>query len=83
MLAVADFLWKNLQKHKVMVKKQLKITLVRSTIDRPETQKATVRGLGLRKLHDSVLLEDTQAIRGMVRKVQHLLSVEPASSSSK
>lgn len=57
---------------------KLKITLVHSTIDRPATQKATVRGLGLRKLHHSVLREDTDAIRGMIRKVQHLVEVEPA-----
>lgn len=57
---------------------KLKITLTRSAIDRPKTQKATVRGLGLRKLNHSVVLEDTDAIRGMVRKVQHLVTVEPA-----
>ncbi len=57
---------------------KLKVTLVRSTIDRPETQKRTVTGLGLRKLNSSVVLEDTHAIRGMIRKVQHLLAVEPA-----
>ena len=57
---------------------KLKVTLVRSTINRPATQKATVRGLGLRRLQHSVLLEDTHAIRGMIRKVQHLVAVEPA-----
>lgn len=57
---------------------KLKVTLVRSTIDRPETQKRTVTGLGLRKLNHSVVLEDTDSIRGMIRKVQHLLAVEPA-----
>ena len=56
----------------------LKITLVRSAIDRPKTQKATVRGLGLRKLNHFVIREDTDAIRGMVRKIQHLVAVEPA-----
>ncbi len=58
--------------------KKLKITLVRSTIDRQARQKAVVAGLGLRKLHQSVIREDTDAIRGMVRKVQHLVAVEPA-----
>lgn len=58
--------------------KKLKITLVRSTIDRKADQKATVRGLGLRKLNHSVIREDTDAIRGMVRKIQHLVAVEPA-----
>ena len=57
---------------------KLKVTLVRSTIDRPETQKRTVKGLGLRKLNSSVVLEDTDSIRGMIRKVQHLVAVEPA-----
>lgn len=57
---------------------KLKVTLVRSTIDRPKTQKATVTGLGLRKRGSSVILEDTRAVRGMIRKVQHLLAVEPA-----
>ena len=57
---------------------RLKITLVRSPIKRPETQKRTVRGLGLHKLNQSVVLEDTNSIRGMIRKVQHLVAVEPA-----
>ena len=57
---------------------KLKVTLVRSTIDRQAKQKATVRGLGLRKLNHSVVLEDTDSIRGMIRKVQHLVTVEPA-----
>jgi large subunit ribosomal protein L30 len=57
---------------------KLKITLVRSAIDRPKTQKDTVRGLGLRRLHQSVVREDTPSIRGMVRKIQHLVTVAPA-----
>ena len=57
---------------------KLKVKLVHSTIDRPETQKATVRGLGLRRLNHSVVLEDTPSIRGMIRKVQHLVTVAPA-----
>jgi large subunit ribosomal protein L30 len=56
----------------------LLVTLVRSTIDRPRTQKATVRGLGLRRLNHSVVLEDSNCIRGMIRKVQHLVAVESA-----
>ena len=56
---------------------KLKVTLVRSTIDRQKTQKLTVKGLGLRKLNHSVVLEDTDSIRGMIRKVQHLVTVEP------
>lgn len=55
---------------------KLKVTLVRSAIDRPRTQKETVRGLGLRKLNQSRILVDTPSIRGMIRKVQHLVKVE-------
>ena len=57
---------------------KLKVTLVRSPIDRTKKQKDTVRGLGLRRLNHSVILEDTPSIRGMIRKVQHLVAVEPA-----
>lgn len=57
---------------------KLKVTLVRSTIHRSNDQKQTVRGLGLRRLNHSVEVEDTRAVRGMIRKVQHLISVEPA-----
>lgn len=57
---------------------KLKVTLVRSAIDRTQKQKDTVRGLGLRRLHHSVVLEDTPSIRGMIRKVQHLVNVAPA-----
>ena len=60
---------------------KLKVTLVNSPIDRPKTQKATVRGLGLRRLNHAVIVEDTPAIRGMIRKVQHLVSVEPADNA--
>lgn len=56
---------------------KLKVTLVRSPIDRTQKQKDTVRGLGLRRLNRSVVLEDTPSIRGMIRKVQHLVAVEP------
>lgn len=57
---------------------KLKVTLVCSTIDREKSQKATIRGLGLRRLHHTVVVEDSLAVRGMIRKVQHLVSVEPA-----
>ncbi|MBX5435840.1 MAG: 50S ribosomal protein L30 [Alicyclobacillaceae bacterium] len=56
--------------------KKLAITLVRSTIGRPETQRRTVQALGLRKLHQTVLHDDTAPIRGMVNRVQHLVRVE-------
>ena len=55
---------------------KLKITLTRSLIGRPEDQRATVKALGLRKMHSFIVQEDTPAIKGMVRKVEHLVTVE-------
>jgi large subunit ribosomal protein L30 len=55
---------------------KLKITLTRSLIGRPEKQRATVKALGLKKLNSSVVQEANDAIRGMVHKVQHLVTVE-------
>ena len=54
----------------------LKITLTRSLIGRPEDQRATVKALGLKKTNTFVVQEDTPVIRGMVRKVEHLVTVE-------
>jgi large subunit ribosomal protein L30 len=56
--------------------KKLKITQVRSTIDRPKDQKRTIVALGLGKLHRSVVHGDTPQIRGMAKKVSHLVNVE-------
>ena len=55
---------------------KLKITLTRSVISRPQTQRDTVRALGLRKLNSSVELPDNAAIRGQIHKVEHLVTVE-------
>jgi large subunit ribosomal protein L30 len=55
---------------------KLKITLTRSLIGRQEDQRATVKALGLGKTNSSVLKEDNPAIRGMIRKVIHLVKVE-------
>ncbi len=55
---------------------RLKVTQVRSAIDRPKEQKATIRRLGLHRLHDSVVKDDRPEIRGMIRAVQHLVTVE-------
>ena len=55
---------------------KLKLTLVRSVIGKSKDQKATVEALGLRKMNQTVTKEGTPQIKGMVRKVQHLLSVE-------
>lgn len=55
---------------------KLKITLTRSLIGRPEDQRATVRALGLGKTNSTVEQDDTAVIRGMIRKVEHLVTVE-------
>jgi large subunit ribosomal protein L30 len=55
---------------------KLKVTQVRSVIDRPKEQKDTVRRLGLHRMHDSVVKEDRPDVRGMIAKVQHLVRVE-------
>lgn len=55
---------------------KLKITLVRSLIGRPETQRVTVRTMGLNKLNSSVIQADNPQIRGMINKVSHLVKVE-------
>ena len=55
---------------------KVKVTLKRSLIGRPETQRRTVRSMGLRKLNSTVELEDTPAIRGQLHKVEHLITVE-------
>ncbi len=57
---------------------KLKVTLLRSGINRPEKQKLTIRGLGLSRPNRLVILNDTVAIRGMIRKVSHLVKVEGA-----
>ena len=54
----------------------IKVTLVKSVIGRIEAHKATVRGLGLRRMHHTVQVQDTQAIRGMINTVNYLLKVE-------
>jgi large subunit ribosomal protein L30 len=56
--------------------KKIKITQVKSVIDRSERQKRTVEALGLRKVHATVEVEATPQILGMVRKVNHLVKVE-------
>ena len=58
--------------------KKIKITQTGSPIRRDKTQRATLVGLGLNKLHRTVEIEATPEVMGQVRKVQHLLSVEQA-----
>ncbi len=55
---------------------KIKITQIKSVIDRTERQKRTVEALGLKKINHSVEVEATPAIIGMVRKVNHLVAVE-------
>ncbi|QEI08767.1 50S ribosomal protein L30 [Pigmentiphaga aceris] len=61
-----------------MADKRIKVTLVRSPIGTPESHRATVRGLGLRGINTSRVLEDTPEVRGMIRKVIYLLTVAEA-----
>jgi len=58
--------------------KKIKITLVKSPIDRPERQKLTLKALGLKKTNSSKEVEATPQVLGMVRKVEHLVKVEEA-----
>jgi large subunit ribosomal protein L30 len=55
---------------------KLKVTQVRSAIGRPKDQKATIRRLGLHRMHDTVVKDDRPDIRGMIAKVHHLVRVE-------
>jgi len=55
---------------------QLKITLIKSPIGRPERHRRILKSLGLTKLNKTVLKEDVPEIRGMIKKVSHLLRVE-------
>ncbi len=56
--------------------KNLRVTLVKSPIGFPKEQKATVRALGFRRLHQTVEHKDTPALRGMLIKVIHLLTIQ-------
>ncbi|MDO8347455.1 MAG: 50S ribosomal protein L30 [Rugosibacter sp.] len=59
-----------------MAEKTVRVTLVKSVIGTKEDHRATVRGLGLRRLNSSAILEDTPAVRGMIRKIAYLLKFE-------
>ncbi len=54
---------------------QIKITQIKSRINAPKVQKVTLDALGLRKMHQSKVMEDTPSIRGMIKKVHHLVEV--------
>jgi large subunit ribosomal protein L30 len=59
-----------------MAAKTLKVTQTGSPIRRPTDQRATLIGLGLNKMHKTSELPDTPEVRGMIRKVQHMVRVE-------
>ncbi len=59
-----------------MADKKIKVTLVKSVIGTKQDHRATVRGLGLRRLNSSAILEDTPAVRGMITKVRYLVKSE-------
>jgi large subunit ribosomal protein L30 len=58
---------------------KVKVTQVKSTIDRSERQKKTIAALGIKKLNGSVEVEETPQIKGMITKVAHLVKVETIS----
>lgn len=55
---------------------EFKITLVRSHIGTPAKQRAVLQGMGLNRLNKTVILKDTPEVRGMIKKVAHMLKVE-------
>jgi large subunit ribosomal protein L30 len=59
-----------------MAKKTIKVTQTRSSIGRLPKHKATLRGLGLRRINHTVELEDTACVRGMINQVQYMVKVE-------
>jgi large subunit ribosomal protein L30 len=59
-----------------MADKTIKVTLVKSVIGTKQDHRATVRGLGLRRLNSTSVVEDTPAVRGMIRKVAYLVKCE-------
>ena len=59
-----------------MAEKKVKVTLIKSVIGTKQSHRATVTGLGLRRLNQTVELEDTPAVRGMINKISYLLKCE-------
>lgn len=59
-----------------MAEKKIKVTLIRSVIGTKQDHRATVRGLGLRRLNSSAELIDSPAVRGMIQKVAYLVKCE-------
>lgn len=61
-------------------KNKVKVTQVKSPINRLDVQRKTLIGLGLNKMHRSRVLEDTPSVRGMINRVKHLITVEEVAS---
>ena len=61
---------------------KLKLTLVRSLIGRLKNHQASVRGLGLRRMHQSVVVNDTPENRGMIKQVEYMLRIEEVRDAS-
>ncbi|HSM72195.1 MAG TPA: 50S ribosomal protein L30 [Anaerolineales bacterium] len=61
---------------KESAEKTIRVTLVRSPIGYPKDQKATVKALGLRRMHQTVEQTDNPAVRGMIQKIIHLVRIE-------
>lgn len=59
-----------------MADRKIKVILVKSVIGTKQDHRATVKGLGLRRLNSSAMLEDTPSVRGMIKKVNYLVKVE-------
>lgn len=59
-----------------MAEKKVKVTLVKSTIGTKQDHRATVRGLGLRRINHTAELQDTPEVRGMIKKVAYLVKCE-------
>ena len=59
-------------------KRRVSVKLIRSIIGRLPAHKDTIRGLGLKRMHQTVILEDTPSVRGMINKVSYLLEVKEA-----
>jgi len=58
---------------------KLRITCSKSPIGYPDDQRATLKSMGLRKLHQTVVKDDSESLRGMIIKVRHLVTIEEAS----
>lgn len=64
------------EKRNIPAERLLRVELIRSLIGRPRKQREVIKGLGLRRVNSKVLRQDSPEIRGMIRKVEHLVRVE-------